>query len=157
MIRLVNNYSFRFLKEDAKVFAICRKKKKNDTLVLDVNSKQNVIINPLRYQYYTEPVVGRDGMTRNTLITFSTMELSAMWKDKISSVGDVNVEIPNDLDSIAKTDCVFDTELNEMAFPMYDMKSVSDDLRLALMVVLEMKNDKYEVFYHYFKHKERNF
>jgi len=171
MLHLANNYSYRFLRDDAKVFAICKKKKLYDTLIINVNDKQNAIINPLRYQYYSEPVIGRDGVTRNTLLSFANQELCSIWKDRLIRHQNKLIDQDKDEDNKNKRhhkdledDTVdatyrdtFSNELNDIPFTLYDVKSVSDELRLALIVILDIRDNEYEIYYHNFKHKQRNF
>jgi hypothetical protein len=177
MLHLANNYSYRFLRDDAKVFAICKKKKLYDTLIINVNDKQNAIINPLRYQYYSEPVIGRDGVTRNTLLSFANQELCSIWKDRLIRHQNKLIDQDKDKDKDKDEDNknkhhyqdleddtadatyhdTFSNELHEISFTLHDVKSVSDELRLALIVILDMRDNEYEIYYHNFKHKQRNF
>jgi hypothetical protein len=156
MIKLANNYSYRFMKDNVKVTTIC-KKKTNDTLIVDFERYSHVIMNPLRYVYYTEPVVGNDGITRNTLLAFKNTELCSSWMEnvKMSQVSKLDT-INNVMDDIPPP-TTFDDKIIFQEFSLYEVKSVSEELRLALMVVININNTDYDVYYYNSKHKQTNY
>lgn len=158
MIKLANNYTYRYLKDDTKILTICRKKKQNDTLIVDVGFNNNLIINPLRYNYYTEPVTGSDGDTRNTLLAFNSSKICSTWMNNINNNNNHKYSY------IKKTDILdippasmFENQLESLELTLLDMKSVSADLRMALMVILEINNETYDVYYYNFQQKLKNF
>jgi hypothetical protein len=160
--KLSNNYTYRFIRDDAKVLAICRKKQRNDTLILNTDDNDRVLINPLRYKYYTEPVVGADGFTRNTLLTFATPELCSQWMESLTNSPSHTI-LSNTNDTIINSELdlpppsTFSEDIHSIEFSVSDMQSVSADLRVALMVVLQFTNETYDVYYYNFKLKQRNF
>jgi hypothetical protein len=157
MIKLANNYSYRFIKDNVKVATIC-KRKTNDTLIVDFDKYRHVVMNPLRYTYYTEPVVGNDGVTRNTLLAFKDTELCSKWMDNVKRSGEVLKPdtINTVIDDIAPPSA-FDDKIIFQEFSLYDVKSVSEELRVALMVVIDSRNNDYDVYYYNSKHKQTNY
>jgi hypothetical protein len=156
MIKLANNYSYRFMNDNVKVATIC-KRKTNDTLIVDFDKYRHVMMNPLRYTYYTEPVVGNDGVTRNTLLAFRNKELCSNWMDTVKRNQVLTREtITSVMDDIPPPSA-FDEKILFQEFSLSDVKSVSEELRLALMVVIDIHNNDYEVFYYNSKHKHKNY
>lgn len=151
MIKLANNYTYRFIKDNVKVTTICRRKT-NDTLIVDFHKYKHVIMNPLRYTYYTEPVVGNDGLTRNTLLAFSNKELCSTWMDNV---------MDNQVSKLDSDDTPppspFDDKILFQEFALSDVKSVSEELRVALMVVIDINENDYDVYYYNSKLKQTNY
>ena len=157
MIKLANNYSYRFIRDDVKVTTIC-KRKTNDTLILDFNKYNHVIMNPLRYTYYTEPVAGNDGVIRNTLLAFQNTQLCSDWLESVKKSQQEEL-IKND-DNVQLLDVppsMFDDKILSLEFNLYDVKSVSEELRVALMVIIDFKDNDYNVYYYNSKLKKTNF
>ncbi len=151
MIKLANNYSYRFLKDNVKVTTIC-KRKTNDTLIVDFDKYNHVIMNPLRYTYYTEPVVGNDGLIRNTMLAFRDKELCSSWMENGK-----NIQLSQlDKDDIPPPS-PFNDKILFQEFTLSDVKSVSEELRLALMVVIDINENDYDVYYYNSKLKQTNY
>lgn len=150
MIKLANNYSYRFLKDNVKVTTIC-KRKTNDTLIVDFDKYRHVVMNPLRYTYYTEPVVGNDGLTRNTMLAFKDKELCSSWMENVKSIQVSQL----DKDDIPPP-CPFDDKILFQEFTLSEVKSVSEELRVALMVIIDINENDYDVYYYNSKLKQTN-
>ena len=154
MIKLANNYSYRFMKDNVKVSTICKRKTK-DTLIIDFDKCRHIIMNPLRYTYYTEPVVGNDGMTRNTLLAFKDKELCSYWMESTKNLQLLQVEVTFNDDIPPPSP--YDEKILFEEFTLSDVKSVSEDLRVALMVIMDIKNNDYDVYYYNSKLKQTNY
>lgn len=158
MIRLANNYSYRFIKDNVKVTTICRRKT-NDTLIVDFDRCNHVTMNPLRYTYYTEPVTGNDGVIRNTLLAFQNEELCSDWLESVKKMQREQKELIKNVDDVQLLDIyppVFDDKILSVEFDLADIKSVSEELRVALMVVIDFKDNDYGVYYYNSKLKQTN-
>lgn len=158
MIKLVNNYSYRFIKDDVKVTTIC-KRKTNDTLIVDFDKYNHVMMNPLRYTYYTEPVVGNDGVVRNTLLAFQNKQLCSNWLESVKKIQQEQL-IKSSADDVQLLDnppSMFDDKILPLEFNLYDIKSVSEELRVALMVIIDFKDKDYDVYYYNSKLKQTNY
>jgi hypothetical protein len=130
MIRLANNFTYRYLKDDAKVFAVC---KSNPCLEMTQAAQQ------IRFRkfYYSEPFLSIDTKTiRNALITFHSYDICKPWvQDMYNPIMD-NPKVNDDVDiSIEECDLSY-------------LKVLSDMLSMPLMVIIESKDDNYEVFYY---------
>lgn len=158
MIKLANNYSYRFIKDDVKVTTIC-KQRTNDTLIADFDKYKHVMMNPLRYTYYTEPVVGNDGVIRNTLLAFQNKQLCSDWLQSVKNNQQEHVK-SNKVEDVQQLDVapsLFDDKIFTLEFNLYDIKSVSEELRVALMVIIDIKDNDYDVYYYNSKLKETNY
>lgn len=158
MIKLANNYSYRFIRDDVKVTTIC-KRKTNDTLIVDFDKYNHVIMNPLRYTYYTEPVKGNDGVIRNTLLAFQNQQLCSDWLESVKknqqeqAMKDSN----DDVQLLDFPPSMLDETILTLEFNLYDIKSVSEELRVALMVIIDFKDSDYDVYYYNSKLKQTNY
>ena len=154
MIKLSSNCSYRFIKDDTKVFTLCRVAKTNKTLIADENINKNLVINPLRNSYYSEPIIDRSGVVRNTLIAFTDEDFCYIWKNKFAPMSTLLQVKEQSQDS-------FSDDITNLSFALQDIKAISADLRMSLLVIIDAKDiDKvinYEVFYYDAKHKQTNF
>jgi len=169
MLSLSQNCSYRFMKDDARVVAMCKKPVRQDHLIADSLIAQNVAINPLRYSYYTEPVIDRKGLIKNTLITFVSDELCSVWKARASLIlGDNHVSgLLQRKGSLDRShEVMFNDKVHNVALTLEDMKDVSAEMKLELLVIMDAKNHRnalhsnvgsYEVYYYNAKHKQLNF
>lgn len=158
MIKLANNYRYRFIKDDVKVTTIC-KRKTNDTLIVDFDKYNHVIMNPLRYTYYTEPVKGNDGVVRNTLLAFQNTQLCSDWLESVKKSQQEQL-LNNSKDNNQLLDIppsMFDDKIMTLDFNLYDIKSVSEELRVALMVIIDFTESDYDVYYYNSKLKQTNY
>lgn len=158
MIKLANNYSYRYIRDDVKVTTLC-KRKTNDTLVVDFDKYKHVMMNPLRYTYYTEPVVGNDGVIRNTLLAFQNKQLCSDWLESVTKRQQEQL-LKNNEDGVQLLDSppsMFDDKILSLEFNLYDIKSVSEELRVALMVIIDFKESDYDVYYYNSKLKQTNY
>jgi len=155
MIKLSSNCSYRFIKDDTQVFTLCRVAKTNKTLIADENINKNLVINPLRNSYYSEPIIDRSGTVRNTLIAFTDEDFCFIWKNKFTPMSEL-------LQAKAKSsEDLFSENITNICFTLGDIKAVSADLRMSLLVIIDAKEINkelnYEVFYYDAKHKQTNF
>lgn len=158
MIKLANNYSYRFIRDDVKVTTIC-KRKTNDTLIADFDKCKHVMMNPLRYIYYTEPVVGNDGVVRNTLLAFQKKQLCSDWLQSVKNSQQEQLKSSKieDVQLLDVAPSLFDDKIVTLEFNLYDIKSVSEELRVALMVIIDIKDTDYDVYYYNSKLKQTNY
>lgn len=158
MIKLANNYSYRFIRDDVKVTTIC-KRKTNDTLIADFDKCKHVMMNPLRYIYYTEPVVGNDGVVRNTLLAFQNKQLCSDWLQSVKNSQQEQLKSSKieDVQLLDVAPSLFDDKIVTLEFNLYDIKSVSEELRVALMVIIDIKDTDYDVYYYNSKLKQTNY
>lgn len=123
MIRLANNYSYRFLKDDTKVFAIC----KNNNIPNVVLGDQN---NKFRNTFYSEPYISSDAkVIRNAVVAFTSYDLCVPWMNNLT----------------------FQKEQVDVTVAEFDLsyiKDVTDMLHMPLIVILDDQDDKYEIFYY---------
>lgn len=158
MIKLSSNCSFRFLKDDVKVYALCKKPKHapSKTLIADSQVTKHLIMNPLRYSYYSEPVLNREGDVKNKLIAFCTQELCYVWRAQARFIDSQNI-LPVD----GMPNYTFASDVSDVELTLQDAKAVSEDLRMSLIVVLDAKDidgvTQYEVFFYDSKNKRLNF
>lgn len=160
MLKLSQNCSYRFLNGNATVYTLCRRKFQNDTLIADVNVSNQLVFNPLRLGYYSEPVVDSKGCVKNALIGFATNALCSSWKRKIVTNFDRNSKDfhGNVLDTVPT---MFDDSISILSYKLEDVKAVSDGIKLPLVIILNEKTEsqscEYEVFYYNARHKQLNF
>lgn len=155
MIKLSSNCSYKFIKDDTKVFTLCRVAKSNKTLIADENINKNLVINPLRNSYYTEPIIDRTGTVRNTLIAFTDEDFCYIWKNKFTPMSSL-LQMKD-----KSAEDMFNDDITNISFTLQDIKAVSADLRMSLLVIIDArdvnKELNYEVFYYDAKHKQTNF
>lgn len=159
MIKLAHNYSYRFIRDDVKVTTICKRKAK-DTLVVDFDKQNHIMMNPLRYTYYTEPVVGNDGITRNTLLAFQNKQICSDWLETVKKQQNEDQLIAKNTDDDKLLDIspsMLDDKILSLDLNLYDIKSVSEELRVALMVIIDFKDNDYDVYYYNSKLKKTNY
>lgn len=157
------------MKDDARVLAMCKKPIKQDHLITDSLVARNVAMNPLRYSYYTEPVIDRKGFVKNALISFVSDELCSAWKARASLIlGDNHVSgLLHRKQSLDKPlEVFFSDKVHNVALTLEDMKDVSAEMKLELLVIMDAKNHRttfdsnvgsYEVYYYNAKNKQLNF
>lgn len=164
MLRLSENCSFKFLKDDAKIYALCRQSRHNHTLIADETITKNFVINPLRYSFYSEPVVDRKGVVKNKMLLFANEDLCHVWRAKYSFVNmqshqQRSVGKLSNLDAPATDN--FSSDVSVLCFTLEDIKAVSEDMRMSLLVVIDGKEIDntmhYEVFFYDAKNKQLNF
>ena len=66
----------------------------------------------------------------------------------------------NDSDNVHLLDTppsMFDDKIIPLEFNLYDIKSVSEELRVALMVIIDSKECDYDVYYYNSKLREINY
>lgn len=158
-MKLSQNCSFRFLRDDVKVYTLCKKPKLGNTLIADNQVTKHIVMNPLRYSYYSEPVVNREGDVKNKLIAFRSENLCYTWKTQFKFNG--TIERPQTPSADIIVDYKFDYEISNYELTLQDAKAVSEDLRMSLIVVLDAKNIDdnihYDVFFYDGKNKKSNF
>ena len=126
MIRLANNFTYRYLKDDARVFAVC---KSNPSLDMTQAAQQ------IRFRkfFYSEPFLSIDKKTiRNALIAFNSHDICQPWIREMpfnQSKGD-NKDV-----SVEECDISY-------------LKVLSDMLAMPLIVIMEYKDEKYDVFFY---------
>jgi hypothetical protein len=159
MMKLSQNCSFRFLKDDVKIYALCKKPKHSNTLIADEQVTKHLIMNPLRYTYYSEPVVNREGDVKNKLIAFCSQDLCYVWRTQFKFNQGKQDTLTSSFDTVV--DNSFDNDVSNVELTLQDAKAVSEDLRMSLVVVLDTKDidglKHYEVFFYDAKNKQLNF
>jgi len=162
-MKLSQNCSFRFMKDDAKIYTLCKKPKHRNTLIADEQITKHLLMNPLRYSYYSEPVMNREGDVKNKLIAFCSEDLCYIWRSqfKLNKENQENQENQETSSSDIVVDHNFDNDVSNVEMTLQDAKAVSEDLRLSLIVVLDMKDvdglKHYEVFFYDAVNKQLNF
>lgn len=161
MLNLSKNCSFKFLKDDAKIYALCRKLKHNPTLIADEAIMKNLVLNPLRYSFYSEPVVDRKGVVKNKMILFGNEELCHSWwiKNNVNNKASSEDDTRSTLDGPIYDS--FGPDVSNISFTLQDIKAVSEDMRMSLLVIIDAKEvenaSHYEIFFYDAKNKQLNF
>lgn len=118
MIRLANNYSYRYLRDDAKVFAICKR-----------NASGNAA-NTFRNSFYSEPYISTDSQViRNALLAFTSYDNCVPWMNNLNFQKEP-------------------VDVTVVEFDLSYIKGVSDMLHMPLVVVLDVQSNEYEIFYY---------
>lgn len=155
MIRFNNNFNFCYIKDNSQVFTICKR---------HPFWREN---NPLQQIYYTEPFVNRIPINtpENALLGFLTKRKCEEWIARINhnmsyaktginfNVGSSNVGIYdyNDFGYQASTTSInpsFQEDLRIHEFSLNDVKTISDAMRMPLLVVVSDKDNYFELFYY---------
>lgn len=159
MMKLSKNCSFRFLRDDVKIYTLCKRPQQGNTLIADTQITKQFTMNPLRYSYYSEPVVNREGDVKNKLIAFTSENLCYVWRAQFKFDGTIGRPQTPSADIIV--DYKFDYEISNYELTLQDAKAVSEDLRMSLIVVLDAKtiddNIHYDIFFYDGKNKKSNF
>lgn len=160
MMHLANNYTYRYIKDDTSVYAICR----SITGQTHLPGAVHGITPPIRNYtkaFYSEPFMNSNGHVNNAVFAFIGHDVCRMWDDKLQRNGILSIGMLQDLEDIDRP-AVNDQHPNNCAstnileVSLHELKIITDAMQMPLMVVLEAQNDKYEVFYHSIKHKQKN-
>lgn len=138
MIHLANNYNYRFLNDNTKVFVVTKQKQ---------SLGKHVFQHPQRLHYYTEAYLSRDNQEiRNALLGFVEYEKCVNWHERICRVEN-QIHYPEMIGvNLENTPEIRD-------FNLKDMKYMSNLLHMPLIVIIseDASADEYSVFY--YRHK----
>jgi hypothetical protein len=138
MIHLANNYNYRFLNDNTKVFTVTKQKQQLG---------RHIIQHPQRLHYYTEAYLSRDNQEiRNALLGFAEHQKCVNWHGRICRV-EKQIQYPK------MVDVNLDNIPEIRDFSLKDMKYMSDLLHMPLIVIIseDINTNEYSVFY--YRHK----
>jgi hypothetical protein len=126
MIRLANNFNYRYLKDDTHVFAVC----KSNPILKTTQAAQQICF---RKYFYSEPFLSIDKKTiRNALLAFHSYDICQPW------INDMIFHPNNNGDS--------DVSIEQCNISY--LKALSDMLCMPLIVIIECKDENFDVFYY---------
>lgn len=154
MMHLANNYSYRFIKDDTNVFTISKNPECHRLPIAKKNV--NKPVRNYKHHFYSEPYMNSQGHVNNSLLAFTSKDNCLIWQMKIKRMNKIFAgNTSHQFEELDKSDEILSSHAI-LEVSLYDIKVISDAMQMPLIVILDSKDEQYDVYFHHIKQKQRN-